>query len=253
MTLANKTALITGGGGAIGEAISTELLKNNLQVLAVVDIYSQEPKLISEWRVKFPNSVIRYYPVDVSVQKELENCYAHFVEDKKLDIVVNCAGIYNENILRRVVEVNLIGVIQSTLIAMEYMRADNGRGDGGVILNIASITGIEPISMAPTYSATKHGVISFTRALAHGRDGLGIKFLTLCPGATHSSLYGQVLKSSFMCDDELRERMKQKLILQEPEAVGRASVKQIIEGQSGSVWIIEDNTITHPTMSDIRV
>lgn len=215
MSLVNKSALVTGAAGGIGSAICVELLKNGIKYLAALDLSSDEPKIVTEWRKKYPRVSIKYFKVDVTSKDELEKCYSEFTSEiPNLDIVINCAGIYNETIPKKVVEVNLMGVIQSTLIAIEYMRADKGKGKGGAILNIASITGLNPFSIAPTYSATKFGVIGYTRAVAYKRDHLGIKFLSLCPGVTDTELFHKCLNISFMSTKEKEDNVKTKLEMQ---------------------------------------
>lgn len=57
------------------------------------------------------------------------------------------------------------GVIHSTLIALDYMDKSKG-GQGGLIVNISSVTGLEPSGMFAIYSAAKCGLTAFTRALA---------------------------------------------------------------------------------------
>lgn len=54
-------------------------------------------------------------------------------------------------------------VIHGTMLGLKYMGKDNG-GDGGIIVNIASIAGITPFAVCPIYCATKHGVIGLSRS-----------------------------------------------------------------------------------------
>lgn len=206
MALEGKSAFVTGGTGEIGETICTELLKSGITHLATIDISPSEPTVVNQWRKNFPNASIWYYQVDVSSQEELEKCYKDFMNKiENLDIVVNCAGLYNEQVPKKVIDVNLSGVILSTMIAIEYMRKDTGKGEGGVILNIGSITSLDIYSSSPIYCATKQGVLAFTRALSHKRDYLGITFLTLCPGCTDTKLYANVFEHSFSPATEMQD------------------------------------------------
>lgn len=67
-----------------------------------------------------------------------------------------------------------------TLVAINSMSQANG-GHGGIIVNIASIVGTEPSPGIPIYSATKHGVVGFTRSLVvsttHIRFGIRIEMI----------------------------------------------------------------------------
>ena len=54
-------------------------------------------------------------------------------------------------------------VVRGTLLGLQYMGKDKG-GNGGVVVNIASILGLAPLAGSPVYVATKHAVIGFTRS-----------------------------------------------------------------------------------------
>ncbi|XP_059611331.1 alcohol dehydrogenase-like [Phlebotomus argentipes] len=249
MSLAAKSALITGGTGGIGSAIVEELLENGIQSIAVLDLSSQEPFVVQEWRKRFPAIAVKYYRVDVSSQEELEKCYGEFVKETKgLDIVVNCAATFNENMPKRVVDVNLNGVIQSTIIAIEKMRADGS----GVIVNVSSDTGLAPFSLGPTYSVTKHAVIAFTRALAHKRDFLGIKFLSLCPGPTDTEMAHNCFQFTFMPNKEQIDAIRSQIFFQSCEVVGKATVKYIQKGKTRSVWLVSNNKIEEIPVEDVK-
>lgn len=71
------------------------------------------------------------------------------------------------------------------MIGVEHMSVEKG-GRGGMIVNVASLIGLEPFYRCPVYSASKSGVIGFTRALADKElaPNFGIKFVIICPGVT---------------------------------------------------------------------
>lgn len=64
-----------------------------------------------------------------------------------------------------------IGCINVSLAALNAMSKVNG-GNGGVVVNVASVAGLVPIAMSPFYNASKHGVIGFTRTLAVSSSNL---------------------------------------------------------------------------------
>lgn len=76
------------------------------------------------------------------------------------------------------------------MIAIEHMGIEKG-GRGGMIVNMASIVGLAPVSCLPMYCASKYGVIGFTRSLAEERlvSELGIKFIVICPGGTETKMF----------------------------------------------------------------
>ncbi|GAB0089098.1 hypothetical protein DMENIID0001_035810 [Sergentomyia squamirostris] len=243
MFFVNSSGLVTGGTGAIGGAICEDLLKSGVKNLAVIDIHKDEPSVINEWKTLFPKSIIRYFCVDVGSPDDLKKCYEQYTKEiESLDIVANCAGIFNENNFKSTIDINLGGVVSSTLLAMEYMRKDNGKGKGGVILNISSVAGVNVMSTNPIYCASKVGVIAFTRGVAHNRDYLGIKFLTLCPAGTQSTLYDGIFdgtKNIFKGSQEQVDYIRDAYPPQSPVEVSKAALKIMQDATNGSVWLID--------------
>ncbi|XP_059619305.1 alcohol dehydrogenase 1-like [Phlebotomus argentipes] len=255
MSFVHKVALVTGAAGAIGRAICEELLKSGVKRLAAVDLHSDKPQIVTDWTNKYRETTIKYFPVDVTSLEDLKQCYETFTESSEsLDIVVNSAGIFNENDYRKVVDVNLSGIIGSSLLAIEHMRLDNGRGKGGIVLNVASVAGLSPFSSVPIYSTTKHGVIAFTRSVAHRRENLGVKLLTLCPGTTESRLLDRVSmpEYSFKLYQEPEIGGKTEYPPQNPSVVGKAAVKVMQEGKNGSVWIINSGKMYEKILPQVK-
>ncbi|GAB0100465.1 Alcohol dehydrogenase [Sergentomyia squamirostris] len=258
MSLRNKSALVTGGIRGIGAAICEIFLENGLKNLAVLDLNSEDLSILKVWENKFPVASIKFYQVDVSNQEELEKCYVDFTQsiesldqglEQGLDIVVNCAGIFNESKFRQVIDVNLSGVIGSTLLAIEHMRLDKGKGRGGIVVNIASVVGLQPVSLMPSYSATKSGIITFTNCVAHNRDRLGIRFLTICPSNTDTKLGSENSRNVtfFEADKKIITEVIKSYKSQRPDEFAKAFLPVLEKGTSGSVWIIEGGELTEAT------
>ncbi|KAK7925724.1 hypothetical protein WMY93_008034 [Mugilogobius chulae] len=100
-----------------------------------------------------------------------------------IDVVCNNAGVLNESEWEKTVSINLVGMIRVAYVALEHMNKQRG-GRGGVVVNTASLAGLGPLPSCPVYTATKHGVIGFTRAMAMASLGsdYGVRFNALCPG-----------------------------------------------------------------------
>lgn len=105
----------------------------------------------------------------------------------------NNAGILNENMWEKTVSINLLGVIRGTYLALQHMNALTG-GRGGVIVNTASMAGLSPLLSCPAYTATKHGVVGFTRAMAAASSvsGYGIRVNAFCPGFVQTDLFSSI-------------------------------------------------------------
>lgn len=82
--------------------------------------------------------------------------------------------------------------MRGTLLGFKYMGKNEG-GKGGVIVNIASILGLQPLSGCPVYVGTKHFVIGFDRSFGTQLyfDKTGVKVLTMCPGVTDTPLISE--------------------------------------------------------------
>ncbi|GAB0100982.1 alcohol dehydrogenase 1 [Sergentomyia squamirostris] len=244
MDLCGKSALITGGSSGIGLAIAAEFLASGVRNILLVDVNPPESEVINDWREKFPKSRIEIHLADVGQMKEVRKAFTVF---DHLDIVVNSAGIFDECDYEKMFRINVCGVINSCLLAIEHMRMDRG-GGGGCVVNIASIAALEPVLAAPLYSATKQSVLTITSSLAHDFffRRFGIQFHTLCPGATRTRFFidsfdARCLFPEFV--EDYRRKMKEYPV-QEVESVARAAIEVIRQQKNGSVMVINDGEIT---------
>lgn len=83
-------------------------------------------------------------------------------------------------------------MVQGTLLGIKHMGKNNG-GKGGVIINIASILGLQELNGCPIYVGTKHFVVGMNRSFGtpYFYNFTGIKFLTMCPGVTDTPLISE--------------------------------------------------------------
>ncbi|XP_059608019.1 15-hydroxyprostaglandin dehydrogenase [NAD(+)]-like [Phlebotomus argentipes] len=254
MDLKGKSALVTGGSGAIGKAICEELLKNGIKNLGLIDLQPGE-STVNDWKSRFPSVFITFYRADVTLQEDLELCFKKFTEEiQNLDIVVNCAGILNESEFKKVIEVNLIAVIRSTLLAIDCMRVDSKCGKGGVVLNIVSDAGFKIFRATPSYGASKHGLLAYTRSVALEGKDLGMRFISLCPAQTKSELYDGIFSPGrhFMPSKWNIEEEKASNVAQEPAEVGKAAAEVIRSGENGSVWVVKQGKLSEVTIPAVE-
>ncbi|XP_033751091.1 15-hydroxyprostaglandin dehydrogenase [NAD(+)]-like [Pecten maximus] len=190
MQAANKVALITGSGKGLGKAFAGALLQRGARVcLSDVDpktLQSTYDEFVSQYG---PENVCSS-PCDVTVESNLKDVFSKTRQDLKgLDIVVNNAGIADESKWDKMVDINLKGVVSGTLMAMDGMKPNNG-GRGGIIVNVASMAGLIPVAHVPAYSATKHGVVAYTRSWAKHPESTGnnIRMVCLCPAYAQTDI-----------------------------------------------------------------
>uniref|UniRef100_A0A8C3ACK1 Zgc:56585 n=1 Tax=Cyclopterus lumpus TaxID=8103 RepID=A0A8C3ACK1_CYCLU len=175
MALSGQTAVVTGAAMGIGKAITEILLQNGARVMF---------KCVSTWAAEFKvNSRVFFICSQAAFQKTVDTFGS-------IDILCNNAGILNEAEWEKCVDINLVAVIRLTYMALEHMNKLTG-GRGGVIVSSA---GLGPLPSCPVYTATKHAVVGFTRAMAAASTalGYGIRFNAVCPIYVQTDLFANI-------------------------------------------------------------
>ena len=185
MILKGKVALVTGAGQGIGKAISLMFAKEGAAV-AVADIKEENAREAVKEIESLGGRAIAL-KVDVSSSSDAEK----MVEDAVtglggLHILVNNAGITRDKLLLRmseedwdvVLKVNLKGAFNATKAAVRVMSKNRY----GRIVNIASIVGLTGNPGQANYSASKAGLIAFTKTVAREFAGRGITCNAVAPG-----------------------------------------------------------------------
>ena len=191
MEIDGKVAVVTGGGSGIGRATVLELARRGARVL-VADIDEAGARETADRAAKVGGVAIARR-CDVTQTEDLAGAMACAFEHwGALDIVFNNAGIAGEDLFsddpgpwQRIIEINLIAVIDGTRIAVREMRRS---GRGGVIINTASMGGLLPMPDSPVYAASKAGVVNFTRSLAYLAEQDRIRVNAVCPTFTDTPL-----------------------------------------------------------------
>jgi NAD(P)-dependent dehydrogenase (short-subunit alcohol dehydrogenase family) len=187
-----RAAIVTGGASGIGFATASLLGSNGVHVvLADVDGMAAQ-----DAASKLSARGVVVHPLQIDVTKRSDVQYAltyAAAEFGRVDIVHNNAGITERGedlfardaqLWERVLDIDLRAVILGTQLAVQQMRSQGG---GGVIVNTASMAGLDPIGASPVYSAAKAGVVQFTRTLAHLASE-GIRVNAICPSFTDTPM-----------------------------------------------------------------
>ncbi len=186
-SVAGKVVVITGGARGIGLATARELRDRGAHV-AIGDV--DEPT------VKTSGTELDldvYGRLDVTDRESFEG-FLDQVERTlgPIDVLINNAGIMPlgrevdepDEVTRRVLDINLYGVILGTKLAARRML---DRGFGHVI-NVASLAGENPVPGAATYCASKFGVLGFTDSMRLEYRGSGVEFSSVLPTFTNTEL-----------------------------------------------------------------
>ena len=196
MRLANKVALITGGGSGIGKASCLAFAREGARVV-VVDL----KKETAEATAKEIGENARAFAADVSKAKDAEAMVA-FAEKTfgKLNVVFNNAGVFHakdesvtntpEDIWDMVIDINLKGVFFGCQYAVPALQ----RAGGGSIINTASFVAVMGAAVPQiAYTASKGGVLAMTREIAVEFARQGIRANSLCPGPVETPLLAELL------------------------------------------------------------
>ncbi|XP_056265840.1 15-hydroxyprostaglandin dehydrogenase [NAD(+)]-like isoform X1 [Pseudoliparis swirei] len=194
MALSGQTAVVTGAAMGIGRAV-TELLLQHGAMVALLDVdESAGQSLKASLDQQHGAQRTLFLHCSVESEEQTKAAFQKTVETfGRVDILCNNAGILNEAEWERSVSVNLVAVIRLTYMALEHMNKGTG-GRGGVIVNIASMAGLGPLPSCPVYTATKHAVVGFTRAMAAASTalGYGIRFNAVCPTFVQTDLFSNI-------------------------------------------------------------
>jgi NAD(P)-dependent dehydrogenase (short-subunit alcohol dehydrogenase family) len=204
MRLANKVALITGGGSGIGKASSILFAREGARVI-VVDVNESAARATAGEI----GDQARHFVSDVARAADAE-AMVRFAEQTfgKLDVVFNNAGIFDpsdnsvidteDEIWDRVIAVNLKGVFLGCKYAIPALL----RAGGGSIINTASFVAIIGAAVPQiAYTASKGGVLAMTREIAVEFARRNIRANALCPGPVETPLLAELL-----CDPARRQR-----------------------------------------------
>lgn len=186
MELKNKVAIVTGAGQGIGREIALTLAKEGAKVV-VTDITDKIHDVVKE--IESSGSQALAIKVDVS-KREQTGAMAKKALQKfgRIDILVNNAGIYpfksfvemEEEDWDHVLDVNLKGVFNCTKAVLPAMRKQMY----GKVINITSIAGTKVgFSNLVHYSASKAGLLGFTKSAALELSQYGINVNAIAPGA----------------------------------------------------------------------
>ena len=184
--LDNKVALITGAGRGIGKAIALRFAQEGCNIaftdIALNDVVMETEKELAALGVK-----VKAYASNAANFEETHQVVDEIVKDfGRIDILVNNAGITKDTALKRmteeqwdaVINVNLKSVFNFTKAVQPVMW----KQAGGSVINMSSVVGVSGNANQCNYSASKAGIIGFTKSAAKEMGVRGIRHNAIAPG-----------------------------------------------------------------------
>lgn len=184
--LEGKTALITGASRGIGKAIALRYAEHGADV-AFSDLKQDENMEALEKELESMGRKGKGYASDASSLEQSEKLIADVLKDfEKIDILVNNAGITRDGLLMRMDEkdwdiimaVNLKSVFNLTKAVQRSMLKQRS----GSIINMSSVVGVDGNAGQSNYSASKAGIIGFTKSIAKELGSRNIRCNAIAPG-----------------------------------------------------------------------
>jgi NAD(P)-dependent dehydrogenase (short-subunit alcohol dehydrogenase family) len=225
--LHGKRALVTGGASGLGRATCEALTRTGARVM-VVDLDEEGGRAVAEAIGG------EFFAADVASLDDNRAMVAAAVERLGgLDLLHLNAGLgsmfgldesFDLERYRRVMGVNLDGVVFGTHAALPALEVDGG----GAIVATASLAGLTAVPYDPVYAANKHAVVGLARSLGPLAER-GVRFNAVCPGFAESRII-----------DPIREGLAQAGLPIIPAEKVAATVVRLFEGDmSGECWFVQ--------------
>lgn len=199
-----KTVLVTGGSRGIGKSIVQKFAENGYNVILN---YSKSEEAAYRLSEKYNN--VKIFKANISNKKQVQEMIDYATSEfKKIDILINNAGIsstgllqdLSEEELNRIFSVNVNGTFFCTQSVLPQMIARHE----GKIINISSVWGLVGASNEVAYSASKAAIIGFTKALAKEVGPSNIRVNCIAPGIVMTDMVSDYTVEEF---DDIRSQI----------------------------------------------
>lgn len=188
-----KATLITGASGGIGEAFARRLARDGHNLVLVARSGDKLRQICDELEQKH---AIEAHPIaaDLANRSSAERIFEE-TEGRAIEIdwLINNAGFGSMGDFAKLepsrelemIDVNIRSLVALTHYYLQQMRTRKS----GIVINVSSAAGFQPIPFMATYAATKAFVTSFSEAIAEENRHFGIQVLALCPGPTKTNFH----------------------------------------------------------------
>lgn len=199
MQVSGSVGLVTGGASGLGEGVVRMLVDNGGRAVILDRAQSRGAEIVEEM-----GSNASFVPCDITDPAAVDEAVAAAAATfGRIDLLVSSAGIspaarivsrdgtpFPLDLFKSGIDVNLVGlfdVLRHTAAVMTQ-NEPSGEGERGLIVNIASIAGLEGQVGQASYAASKGGVIALTLPLARDLATWGIRVMCICPGVMDTAM-----------------------------------------------------------------
>jgi NAD(P)-dependent dehydrogenase (short-subunit alcohol dehydrogenase family) len=201
MRLANKTAIITGGGSGIGKACAKAFCKEGAKVI----LLGRRKEVLDETVQEIGSQALAVQG-DVTKSDDLDRL-VQVTRDKfqRIDILVNNAGIFKGAPLHEIsdeqydemMNINMRSVFQLTRRVLPVMMKQKS----GSIIHISSILGIIAVPQVAAYNISKGALNQFSRSIAVEYGSYGIRSNSICPGLIETEMTADLMKDEALMQE----------------------------------------------------
>ena len=228
MSLAGKTAIVTGSTSGIGLGIAEELARAGINVVLNSFTDSEDDHALAERIAKEHGVKARYIQADMS---DPDACRALIEKAGACDILVNNAGIQHVAPIDQfpvdkwnaIIAINLSSAFHTTAAALPVMR----KAGWGRVINIASAHGLTASPFKSAYVAAKHGIVGLTKVTALETAQEPITANAICPGYVLTPLVEAQIPDTMKEYDMSREDVIRDVMLQRQPSKEFATVEQL--------------------------
>lgn len=203
-----RTIVITGATSGIGKETALAFAKLGDNIVVSGRREKEGLEVVNEIKSLGANAI--FVKTDIIQENEvkalIEQAVAHF---GKIDVMVNNAGIAGrENVplhqhstenFRELIEVNVMGLFWGMKYAIDAML----KTGGGVVVNLASIAGLNGIEFTSQYSASKHAVVGLTKSASLDYATQGIRVNAVAPGAIKTDILQNAINAGVYPEDKI--------------------------------------------------
>jgi short-subunit dehydrogenase len=199
MKLESETALITGASSGIGEEFAHQLARRGSNLILVARREDRLNQLRDQLLALKPGLVIDVIGADLSKPGSAADLAAKVTGlGRRVGILINNAGVgqHGDFAAQTVeahsaqIQLNCVSLVELTALFLPAMK-QAGRG---LIINVGSTAGFQPMPTMAVYGATKAFVLSFTEAVWQETKSTGVRVFVLCPGATETEFFARTGK-----------------------------------------------------------